>query len=305
LTALAVSIGTAGAASAPTPVRAGPRNEVGPAASAEWFAWSKSRQKVVSPLDLWAQRTGGKPFRVNPKNTQAYAGGIYGSKLYYQLIRGQLADRSDIRLYDLNARRLRPLPSGINTPVWECCATASGHWLLFSRGHVQSSDHQLVILRNLVSGEQRVLDAIQNRKGYLSAGQLNGTFAVWVRCDPRPCRLFRYEVTSGSATALPTQPGKSLYAPSINQHGIVYYLQSDSGCGKSVELVKQPIEGPAQVIARLPQGKDGDVTYAFENPVKPPSEILITRVYYDVVSCRRQKWDIYRVVDTERIPPLP
>jgi hypothetical protein len=295
----------AATAATPSPVKAGPRNEVGPAASDEWFAWSKSRAKQVSPLDLWAQRAGGRPFRVNPKKSQAYAGGIDGARLYYQLIHGRFADRSDIMLFDLNARRLRRLPSGINTPVWECCATGSGDWLLFSRGHVESRDRQLVLLRNLVSGELRVLDTIRNRRGFLSAGQLNGTFAVWVRCNPRPCQLFRYDVSTATATALSTQPGKSVYAPSINQYGTVYYAQSNSGCGKSVELVKQRIEGPPEVLAKLPEGKDVDVTYSFATLGKSPSEIVTTWVYYDLTSCRRQRSDIYRVVDTERIPPTP
>src|SRR6185436_3191478 len=133
LAGLAIAIAAA-AASAPAPVKIGPRNEVGPAASDDWFAWSKSRERQTSPFDLYAQQTGHNAFKVNPRNTQAYAGGIDGTMLVYQLIRGALADRSDLRLYDLAARHLRPMPAGINTPKWECCATMSGDWILFSRG---------------------------------------------------------------------------------------------------------------------------------------------------------------------------
>ena len=50
--------------------------------------WSKSRAKQTSPFDLFAQQTGHKAFKVNPKNTQAYAGGIDRTTLVYQLIRG-------------------------------------------------------------------------------------------------------------------------------------------------------------------------------------------------------------------------
>ena len=71
---------------------------------------------------------------MNPKNTQAYGGGIDGTRLLYQLIRGRFADRSDLRLFDLQARRLAKLPAGINTQNWECCGTISGDWILFSRG---------------------------------------------------------------------------------------------------------------------------------------------------------------------------
>ena len=98
LAALGIAI-TAAAVTAPAPVKAGPRNEVGPAASDDWLAWSKSRKPNTSPFDLYAQQAGRAAFKVNPKRTQAYAGGIDGTTLVYQLIRGNLADRSDLRLY--------------------------------------------------------------------------------------------------------------------------------------------------------------------------------------------------------------
>src|SRR5436190_12287053 len=117
LAALGVAV-IASAATSPVPVKAGPRNEVGPAAGDDWLAWSKSREKHARLFDLYAQQTGHAAFRVNPKNTQAYAGGIDATTLVYQLIRGHRADRSDLRLYDLTARRLRPMPAGVNTPGW-------------------------------------------------------------------------------------------------------------------------------------------------------------------------------------------
>ena len=306
LAALGIAI-TAAAVTAPAPVKAGPRNEVGPAASDDWLAWSKSRKPNTSPFDLYAQQTGHAAFKVNPKNTQAYAGGIDGTTLVYQLIRGNLADRSDLRLYDLATRHLQPMPSGVNTPRWECCASLSAGWLLFSRGHSYSRDRQLVLLHNLTTGEQRVLDQLRNKNGLASAGQLNGTFAVWTKCDPYPvCRIYRYDLASASTTPLPTQAGKVVYSPSVNESGTVYYGQSNRGCGKSVKLIRQPIAGAPEVIAKLPKGKDVDVTYAHRLPPRPPGDVVTTRVYYDIVRCRTHRWDIYSVDDTERIsPPSP
>jgi hypothetical protein len=303
LAGLAIAIAAA-AASAPAPVKIGPRNEVGPAASDDWFAWSKSREKQTSPFDLYAQQTGHKAFKVNPKNTQAYAGGIDGTMLVYQLIRGALADRSDLRLYDLAARHLRPMPAGINTPKWECCATMSGGWILFSRGQAYSRDRQLVLLRNLTTGEQRVLDQLKNRNGLVSAGQLNGTFAVWAKCNPYPrCQLYRYDLATASTTPLPAPAGKVVYSPSVNETGTVYYGQSNPGCGKSVRLMKQPVAGAAELIGALPQGRDLDVSYAHRLPVKPPGDLVTTRIYYDSVRCRSHSWNIYSVDDAARIPP--
>jgi hypothetical protein len=303
LAALGVAF-IASAATAPAPVKAGPRNEVGPAASDDWFAWSKSRAKYPARFDLYAQQTGHAAFKVNPKNTQAYAGGIDGTTLVYQLIRGKLADRSDLRLYDLAARHLRPMPAAVNTPSWECCASTSAGWLLFGRGRSYSRDRQLVLLRNLATGEQRVLDQLRNKNGLVSAGQLNGTFAVWTKCDPYPvCRIYRYDLTTASTTPLPLPAGKVVYSPSVTEYGSVYYGESNKGCGKSVRLMRQPIAGGPELIASLPQGKDFDVTYAHRIPTKPPSDLITTRVYYDLVRCRTHRWDIYSVDDSERVPP--
>jgi hypothetical protein len=292
------------AATAPGPVKVGPRNEVSPAASDDWFVWSKSRKRQTSPFDLFAQQTGRKAFKVNPKNTQAYPGGIDGTTLVYQLIRGALAGRSDLRLYDLTTRRLQAMPPGVNTPRWECCATLSGGWLLFSRGQAYSRDRQLVLLRNLTTGEQRVLDQVQNRNGLLSAGQLNGSFAVWAKCNPYPrCQIFRYDLASASTTPLPTTTGKVVYSPSVNEYGTVYYGQSNRGCGKSVQLVKQSVAGGPEAIAELPQGWDLDVTFAHRIATRPPGDAITTRIYYDSVRCRAHSWNIYSVDDSQRIPP--
>ena len=168
---------------------------------------------------------------------------------------GPAAARSDLRLFDLATRRHLPIPRGIDTNGWECCAAISGDWLLFSRGHTYSSDRQLVLLRNLRTGEQRVLDTLRNRKGLVNAGQLNGTFAVWARCNPYPrCQVFRYDIATGSATALPVPAGKIPYAPAVNEYGTAYYMQSDRGCGKSVQLMKQRLTGPPELLTPLAAG---------------------------------------------------
>lgn len=300
-----VTAAIATSATAPVPVKATARGESTPAASDNWFVWASSRERQPRLVDVYAQREGGKPFKVNRKGTQAYAGGIDGTRLVYQVLRGRPAARSDLRLFDLATRRHLPIPRGIDTNGWECCATISGDWLLFSRGRNYSSDRQLVLLRNLRTGEQRVLDTLRNRKGLVSAGQLNGTFAVWARCNPYPrCQVFRYDIATGSATALPVPAGKIPYAPAVNEYGTAYYMQSDRGCGKSVQLMKQRPTGPPELLSSLPQGQDVEVAYAHVITRKQPRELVTTRIYYDLLRCaKRSKSDIYRVEDTDRHPP--
>jgi len=306
LAAAGLTVGSAAvfAAATPVPVKTSPRNEITPAAGDDWLAWSQSRQGRPKVFDVFAQQTGRPAFKVNPKGSQAFLGGIDGTMLVYQLLRGKL--RSDLRLFDLTTRRHRPVPAGINTSKWECCATVSGGWILFDRGEAYSRDTQMVLLRNLATGEQRVLDILQNRRGLVTAGQVNGNFAVWRRCNPHPrCRIFRYDLATASATALPVQQGKIPYSPSVNAHGIVFYGQSNPGCGKSVQLVKQPVSGPPEILASLPQGRDVGTTYAHQIATKPPRELITTRIYYDFIRCKGSKWDIFSIATTDRIPLPP
>jgi hypothetical protein len=293
---------TALAVSTPSPVKTTARNEVRPAAGDDWLAWSMSRARTTSPFDLYAQRTGGSAFRVNRK---AYAGGIDGTTLVYHVVRGSRPRLSDLRLFDLATKRHKPLPSGVNTGRWECCGSISGDWLLFSRARASGTGRQLVLLRNLVTGEQRVLDAMQAQKGSLHADQLNGTFAVWSRCDPYPrCRVLRYDVASGSAAALTVPAGKIPYAPSVNQFGTAYYAQRSGGCGNSVQLMKQRPTGTPELLASLPPGRDVGASYAHAPSAKPPRELVTTRIYFDQRACGKQpRWNIYRIEDTERVPP--
>jgi hypothetical protein len=296
----------AGAAATPVPVKKTRHNEVSPSAGGDWLAWSRSRQRRVSPFDLFAQHATDRAFKVNRKGTQAYGGGIDGTRLLYQLIRGQFANQSDLRLYDLQRRRLKSLPAGINTKNWECCGTISGDWILFSRGRSYGPATQRILLANLATGERREVDRLRNRNGVLSAGQINGNYAVWARCDPYPqCAIYRYDLTTASATALPTVPAKVVYSPSVSPHGTVYYVRSTKGCGKSVELVKQTLVGAPQVLASLPKGRDVDITYAAtpQSNVPPGGDVFLTHLLYDTVICKKQTWDIYRVDDLDRLPP--
>jgi hypothetical protein len=90
-----VAVAAATAAGPPVAVKSSKRNETAPAAGGEWFAWSKSRANYGSSSDVWAQRPSEPSFKVNPPNTQAFTGGIDGSRLVYQvLFRTALADRT-------------------------------------------------------------------------------------------------------------------------------------------------------------------------------------------------------------------
>jgi hypothetical protein len=296
-------VGLASAALTPISVKTSTRNEMAPAADGEWFAWTKSRENASSPVDVWAQRGTERAFKVNPRNTQAYTGGIAGNRLVYQLVLD--ANRSDLRLFDLTTRRHLRLPRGVNTSRWECCGTISGEWLLHSRGLVYTRKTQFLLLRNLVTGEERVLDRLQNRNGLLSAGQVSGNYAVWARCSPHPrCQIRRYDIATRAKTILPVPTGKIVYSPSVDAAGTTYYARSNPGCGKYVELVKEPLAGGSEALLTFPNGSDVDVTYAILRPPRGPAT-SVTDVYFDRVRCGQNRWDIFRVEDLQGPPPPP
>jgi hypothetical protein len=300
----AVISATSLGASNPIPVKATSRSEASPAANQDWFAWAKSRSPGVSPYDVWAQHGSDPAFKVNANNTQGYPGGIDGSRLVYQQIFD--IDAADLRLYDLATRRHIPLPREVNTKRWECCATLSRDWLLFTRGSPETRQLQLVLLRNLVTGKQRVLDHLRSLRGVLSAGQVNGNYAVWSRCNPYPsCKILRYDIAAGTTKALPVPRGKVAYAPSVGPNGTIYYLRSRAGCGKSVVLVKQRLLGGPEVLLSFPPKLDADVTYAFfPNQVQlQPGDTVTARIYFDRSSCRTKRSDIYRIDDVEPVGP--
>ena len=290
------------AASAPVPVKATTRNENTPSASAEYLAWSKSRRGKPTTFDVYAQPTGGAPFKVNAPGTVGWAGGIDGTRLAYQQV---WKKNSDIRFFDLLARR-RSSPSGVNTKRWEWRATISGDWLLFGRGRIFNRALQQVILRNLVTHEQRVLDSIHNKNGMLQAGQVNGNFAVWMKCNPSPsCSVYRYDITARTTTPMPSS-GQVQYGPSVTPIGTTYYGRSGPSCGASAELVKTTIDGATELLYTLPAGKDFFSSFALAVPSKPPPPpVTITRVYFDLATCHPDREDIYSLDDGTRLPPSP
>ena len=296
-------VGLASAALSPIAVKTSTRSELAPTAGGGWFAWTKSRENATSLLDVWAERSTDPAFKVNPRDTQAYTGGIDRSRLVYQLVLS--ANRSDLRLFDLTTRRHLSLPRGVNTTRWECCGTISGDWLLHSRGLVYTRKLQLILLRNLVTGEERVLDRMQNRKGLLSAGQVSGNYAVWARCSPHPrCQIRRHELATRVTTNLPVPTGKVIYSPSVNTDGTTYYVRSNKGCGKVVELVKAPLAGDSEVLLALPNGYDAGVTYATLRQPRGPAP-PVTDIYFDRGRCGQNRWDIFRVEDRGGPPPVP
>jgi len=283
-------VATAAAATSPAPVKKSSRNEATPAAAGAYFSWAKSRRGRPRVYDVFAEQQGQPAFRVNAPNTSGYGGGIDGTRLVYQQVRN---GSSDILFFDLVARRRSDAPPGVNSNRWEWRPLISGDWLLYGRGAPYSPALQLVLLRNLVTGEQRVLDSIRRRNAILLPGGVTGNFAVWMKCVPAPrsCNVFRHDITARKTTRLPNQ-GRFLYGPSVTSTGTMYFGRSKRGCGSSVKLVKATLDGKTQVLYSFSSKYDFLMTSVVE---LPPQTV---RIYFDRLTCRGGRADIYRIDDT-------
>jgi len=296
LAAVAVTAADAAVRQTPEPVRATRLDEQNPAAAAGVVAWTQNSRARPRHYDAYVKVGAGTPMKINARGTEGWLGGIDGARLVYQQVsaRGQ----SDLKLFDLSMRRRATVPAGINTKRWEWHPTISSDWLLFGRGIIYGANTQQVILRNLATGEQRVLDSIRSRRAVLFAGQVSGNFVAWAKCpNQRRCDVFRYDIAAGTKTEIPNPGGRNQYAPSVTAAGTIYFMRSGTGCGASAELMRASLAGPTALVYSFPEGQDASITHSVsESPIA-------TVVYYDRVSCRTERSDIFRIVDRE--PPLP
>jgi len=296
-TVLLVVIGTAGAArdaTAPVPVKTSSRNEISPAAGGGFFTWAKSRHGHPHMFDVWAEQEGQAAVKVNAAGTMSFGGGVDGTRFVYQQVKNT---KSDLRLFDLTTGRRSNMPPGINTPRWEWAPTLSGDWLQFGRS--VPGGKQQVILRNLSTGEQHVLDTV-GKYGDIWTGQVNGGFSVWTKCAGSSCDVFRYEIATGTKTEMPSY-GRQLYAPSVAASGATYYMSGEVDCG-GAQLVKTTLDGRTFILFDTGSAHDIDTTYALTLPERPPSAPGV-RIYIERRKCSTNRSDIYSIDDVEPQPP--
>lgn len=267
------------------PVRTTLAHEITPSAATGWLAWAQGPRRNFRFWRLLVQPAGGSWRKVNRDRTHGYSGGFEGNRFVYQEVRGE---QSNLSFYNLVSRTRSAPPAGVNTRHWEWHPTLSGDWLLFGRTNI-GLERDLVLLRNLVTGETRVLDSVPWAAGGAEPGQVSGNYAVWYRCAPT-CNVFRYDIAAETAAQIPN-PGGHQYDPSVTDDGTVYFVRSGFGCGVAVRLVRQPVDGSRKLLAQLVAGRDSAHTYAVENTDGT------TSVYFHRANCRTNANDVLRIVD--------
>jgi hypothetical protein len=287
LAGLFLSIGLpAEAADRVSPRRATPAWEQLPAGGSGFLVWSQNSAQEPNHFDLYARHGDGPAFRVNPPRSQAYAGGIRGTLLAYELIRGR---HSDIRFFDLHSRRGWSPPEGVNTSHVEFAPSIAGQWLLFTRQLTERWPVYNVLLFNLSTHRTQRLASVRGPHVYAAAGQMNGDFATWQECtDFAKCQVFRYRVSTGRTLRVPN-PNTYQYAPSVGPEGTVYFARSGSACGANVRIMRYGGAGSPRLLETLPHGIDVGDTYVVRDGYGRQ------HLLYDHTNCDPFTADIYGI----------
>lgn len=269
-------------------VRTTPAGEFQPARNQSAFAWEQNSRARPKKYDVMVQPAAGPIAQANSGESSAAMGDFAGDRLVFQQYRGNPygRGRSDLFFHDLLSGA-RSRVRGVNTGRWEYWPSASGEWLLFGRW-TPTSEVRRLFLNNLDSGEARLLEKTKGKNAFIAPGQVNGNFAVWSVCRRR-CDVIRYNIADKSHSVI---KGGGPYdrAPSVAPDGTVYFSRGGKRCGVSVTLVRDPLQGPQQVLVELQKGLDIRDTYAF---LESNGTV---EIYYERNVCGRPAAsDIYKV----------
>lgn len=279
----------------PTDVKTTSAEEQGPAATADWFAWTQRPLAHPNRPAVYAEglpNVPGDAFKVNPSGTRAWTGGIDGDTLVYQQIEN---GQSNVRLFDL-VTKTDIGGGGANTSNWEWHPTIStdtniDQWILFGRQNLRTGV-QRVIARNVTDGFNRVLGEVLKFRHSAIPGQINGDWATWTICKSS-CNVWYVNlVDSSSAVKIPKPTAYHQYASSVTPDGVVYFVKSGNACGKNVKIARfDDTTQTTTPIIDLSSGRDIFFTYTSQ-------EGTDNHVYYDRVVCSTGHWNIYKVVES-------
>ena len=298
----------AGIALAATPevVLDAPNVDEGPSSASDGFlVWSANSEAKPNRYHSYVRADGGQPVRINPTGTQSYGATIDGTTIVYEE-HSHGPRGSDLYFTDAVTPDRQPPPDGVNRRVDEILPSLSGDYLLFTRTNANrvafNKSWRRVMLFNLMTGEETVLRERMSRRSYLVSDQVNGDWATFESCRFKldfefvNCNVFRYEISATNLTKI-ENPGQQQYGGAVSDEGTVYVtrtgIRSHWECGRHAKIVRVPLSGPEQVIARLPDGKDAFTASAFDELGGS------TTLYFDRFSCRNGRSGIYRIPDAD------
>jgi hypothetical protein len=271
-------------ASSPHPVLTSNLQEEGPAGGGGFLFWSQNSASDKTHFTLFGRRGTNPKFRVNALHTQGYMGGIDGSTVVYQQT-NRLNSRSDIFLFHLGSRTRTKLPAAVNTAAYEYWPSISGNLVTFAR-QVPSTHTRRELLFDRSDSSMQTLDSVQGSNTFLGNGQINGNFAVWEKCNPT-CNVFERDIDGGTTTKIGNPLGKYQYGEAVAPNGTVFFARSGQGCGTSVKIMKDPVDGPQKALFTLHTGIDLQRMHVIVG--SHPTAVL-----FDRYICASNQFDVYR-----------
>lgn len=280
------------------------------------LAWSHDSAAHPGRFDMYVEKQNGTTVKVNAAGTQGIAGDLNGQSIFYLQ---QLGDRSArIQRYDLTSGKRSPLPAKVNqssrftinsagpygpdgNPL-----TASGPWLLFS-ALVPAPDpdddypSDAAMLYNRVTHRLVTLGTVSREASWITPGQVNGRYAVWVVRDDAAGTggVYRYDLKTHTSEVIKPYDrydGPDRLDASVSADGTVYYFErhctDESQC--SYDLVRAALDGTKTVLATVDEEEQSRVPGAtYVKDRADGSHLVYITIRPDASSSR----DIYRYVD--------
>jgi hypothetical protein len=271
----------------PVPVKATPARELFPAAGADadhtYLAWTRvdagGSYRAVLSIDRAGrmQMGGGTALDV-------FSGSLWDGGVVLQVVRAQ---DSDLMRYDIATGSTARISDRTSDGRWQWRPTASGPWLLFGENRFDERSPWRVILMNIVTGEERVLDRSASRCRCISPGQVNGDFAVWTKGAKGD--VFRYRISTGVTREIPDPRHLDQFAPSVSADGTVFYVEAGLACGTSATLYRYDRDGTVTQLFQMAPNREPLGTSAFDE-----GDGTVT-LYFDRYVCDTGASDILKI----------
>lgn len=285
----------ASAVSEGTPVQAGPEHEWRPAAAVGWLVWSEDGGTGDLAYNTWAKEDGSSPFKINDAGTLGYGGGIDGTTVIHQQVKGT---KSDLKLFDLITKTNSNPPSGINSKFWEWGGKIAADWVLFNRNNsnlATTRKWQKVILYDRNTQSFATLDSVRGSNSFLGATSVSGGMLAWTKCG-KTCDVYVYDTATKTKTKVPGPAGLQ-YDGTLVPDGTLYFVHDSGGCGKSARIMRWT-GGSPEAVGSLPKGVNAYYTFALTQ-LDGSDSVLYTRW-----KCSTGATDVYSLDNADTLPPL-
>jgi hypothetical protein len=256
LAAIVLTPAPADAVAGPVRVVAGPEDQRLPTAGDAYLIWTQNSVAHPGRDHAYGRALGTTDrFRLNPKGTQGFAGGIDPGTdtAIYQQVEGE---RSDLVRIHLESRVRRRVGAPLNTDAWERDPRISDAFVFFARdaGGVTS-----LFLFDRVSKDLDKVAGIDATRFFVTPGAVGDRYATWSVCGPFSCTAWIHDATTDANRKIPTVEGRAQYAPVVDEAGAaVYFVRAARGCGNAVGIWRRPVDlstGAVRILA-LPAGVD-------------------------------------------------